>query len=215
MGPIQDRLTDVVIWRNPARDAAVWGVRSDAPAARLRRINRNHWWLVATVEVTALVDAAAQRIVSLPTMRVGVVGATGQVGGVMRRLLAERSFPVDELRYFASARSAGTTLPWGDGEITVEDAAIADPSGLDIALFSAGATSSRELAPRFAAAGVDRHRQLVGVADGSRRAARRRRGQPRGHRRRRARGSSPTPTARRWRRCRCSSRCTTRPGSCA
>ena len=72
----------------------------------------------------------------------------------MRRLLAERSFPVDELRYFASARSAGTTLPWGDGEITVEDAAIADPTGLDIALFSAGAPSSRELAPRFAAAGV-------------------------------------------------------------
>src|SRR6187397_2666629 len=87
-------------------------------------------------------------------MRVGVVGATGQVGGVMRRLLAERAFPVDELRYFASARSAGTTLPWGHREIVVEDAAIADPSGLDIALFSAGATSSRELAPRFAAAGV-------------------------------------------------------------
>jgi aspartate-semialdehyde dehydrogenase len=87
-------------------------------------------------------------------MRVGVVGATGQVGSVMRRLLAERAFPVTELRYFASARSAGSTLPWGDGEITVEDAATADPTGLDIALFSAGATSSRELAPRFAAAGV-------------------------------------------------------------
>jgi aspartate-semialdehyde dehydrogenase len=87
-------------------------------------------------------------------MRVGVVGATGQVGGVIRRLLAERNFPVDEIRYFASARSAGTTLPWRDGEITVEDAAVADPAGLDIALFSAGATSSRELAPRFAAAGV-------------------------------------------------------------
>jgi aspartate-semialdehyde dehydrogenase len=87
-------------------------------------------------------------------MRVGVVGATGQVGGVMRRLLAERDFPVDELRYFASARSAGSTLPWKDGEITVEDAAVADPTGLDIALFSAGAASSRELAPRFAAAGV-------------------------------------------------------------
>ncbi len=72
----------------------------------------------------------------------------------MRRLLAERAFPVDELRYFASARSAGTTLPWGDSEIVVEDAAIADPSGLDIALFSVGAASSRELAPRFTAAGV-------------------------------------------------------------
>src|SRR3954464_6310573 len=87
-------------------------------------------------------------------MRVGVVGATGQVGSVMRRLLAERSFPVDELRYFASSRSAGATLPWGDEAITVEDAALADPHGLDVALFSAGATSSRELAPKFAAAGA-------------------------------------------------------------
>ena len=72
----------------------------------------------------------------------------------MRTLLAERNFPIDEIRFFASARSAGTTLPWKGGEITVEDAATADPSGLDIALFSSGATSSRELAPRFAAAGV-------------------------------------------------------------
>lgn len=87
-------------------------------------------------------------------MRVGVVGATGQVGSVMRTLLAERGFPVSELRFFASARSAGTTLPWAGGHITVEDASTADPSGLDIALFSAGATSSRELAPKFAAAGV-------------------------------------------------------------
>ena len=87
-------------------------------------------------------------------MRVGIVGATGQVGTVMRAILAERKFPVTEMRYFASARSAGTTLPWGDQQITVEDAATADPSGLDIALFSAGATSSKELAPKFAAAGV-------------------------------------------------------------
>jgi aspartate-semialdehyde dehydrogenase len=87
-------------------------------------------------------------------LRVGVVGATGQVGGVMRRILAERAFPVAQMRYFASARSAGTTLPWGDGEVVVEDAAVADPSGLDIALFSAGGATSRELAPRFAAAGV-------------------------------------------------------------
>ncbi|CAB4594334.1 unannotated protein [freshwater metagenome] len=87
-------------------------------------------------------------------MRVGVVGATGQVGSVMRTLLAERNFPITELRFFASSRSAGTTLPWAGGHITVEDAAIADPTGLDIALFSSGATSSRELAPKFAAAGV-------------------------------------------------------------
>jgi aspartate-semialdehyde dehydrogenase len=87
-------------------------------------------------------------------LRVGVVGATGQVGTVVRRLLAERDFPLSELRFFASARSAGSTLPWGDGEITVEDAATADPSGLDIAIFSAGGTTSRAQAPRFAAAGV-------------------------------------------------------------
>ena len=73
---------------------------------------------------------------------------------VMRRLLEQRSFPVTTLRYFASARSAGRSLPWGDGEILVEDAATADPSGIDIALFSAGATGSRELAPRFTAAGA-------------------------------------------------------------
>ena len=87
-------------------------------------------------------------------MRVGVVGATGQVGGVMRTLLEERSFPVDEIRFFASARSAGRTLPWKGGEVTVEDAATADLTGLELALFSSGAPSSRELAPRFAAAGA-------------------------------------------------------------
>src|SRR5256885_2755122 len=85
-------------------------------------------------------------------MRVGVVGATGQVGGVMRRILEERAFPVDELRYFASSRSAGRTLPWKGADVVVEDADRADPSGLDIALFSAGATGSRALAPKFAAA---------------------------------------------------------------
>jgi aspartate-semialdehyde dehydrogenase len=87
-------------------------------------------------------------------LRVGIVGATGQVGKVMREILAERHFPVSEIRFFASARSAGTTLPWGDQLITVEDAATADPSGLDIALFSAGGTTSKALAPKFAAAGA-------------------------------------------------------------
>jgi aspartate-semialdehyde dehydrogenase len=72
----------------------------------------------------------------------------------MRAILEERNFPVEEIRFFASARSAGTTLPWKGTQITVEDAALADPSGLDVALFSSGATSSKELAPRFAAAGV-------------------------------------------------------------
>ncbi|HVX70149.1 MAG TPA: aspartate-semialdehyde dehydrogenase [Mycobacteriales bacterium] len=87
-------------------------------------------------------------------MRVGVVGATGQVGAVMRKLLAERSFPVEEIRYFASVRSAGSTLPWQGGDVVVEDASAADPSGLDVALFSAGAATSRAQAERFAAAGV-------------------------------------------------------------
>lgn len=82
------------------------------------------------------------------------MGATGQVGGVMRQVLAQRRFPVDELRLFASARSAGRTLPWGDGEVTVEDAATADYRGLDVALFSAGKGTSKELAPRVAAAGA-------------------------------------------------------------
>jgi aspartate-semialdehyde dehydrogenase len=87
-------------------------------------------------------------------LSIGVVGATGQVGAVVRRLLAERDFPVASIRYFASARSAGTTLPWKGRDIVVEDAATADPAGLDIAIFSAGAGTSRIQAPRFAAAGV-------------------------------------------------------------
>jgi aspartate-semialdehyde dehydrogenase len=87
-------------------------------------------------------------------LRIGVVGATGQVGAVVRRILTERSFPVADIRFFASARSAGSTLQWEGVDVRVEDAAVADPSGLDIAIFSAGAGTSRELAPRFAAAGV-------------------------------------------------------------
>jgi len=85
---------------------------------------------------------------------VAVVGATGQVGAVMRRLLEERDFPVERVRYFASARSAGTTLPWRGQDVVVEDAATADVAGIDIALFSAGGATSRALAPRFAAAGA-------------------------------------------------------------
>jgi len=87
-------------------------------------------------------------------MRVGVFGATGQVGSVMRALLDERGFPVDELRYFASARSAGTTLQWKGAELPVEDTATADFSGLDVALFSNGGSTSKEWAPRVAAAGA-------------------------------------------------------------
>src|ERR1700677_2642242 len=87
-------------------------------------------------------------------MRVAIVGATGQVGVVLRSILAERAFPVDEMRYLASSRSAGTTLPWGDQEITVEDAFTTDLSGIDLALCSAPASVSRTLAPRLAAAGA-------------------------------------------------------------
>ncbi|HEY7051752.1 MAG TPA: aspartate-semialdehyde dehydrogenase [Mycobacterium sp.] len=85
---------------------------------------------------------------------IGVVGATGQVGQVMRTLLDERDFPATSVRFFASARSAGRKLSFRGQEIEVEDASTVDPSGLDIALFSAGATMSRVQAPRFAAAGV-------------------------------------------------------------
>jgi aspartate-semialdehyde dehydrogenase len=87
-------------------------------------------------------------------VRVGVIGATGQVGAVMRSVLAERDFPVGEIRYFASSRSAGRTLPWRGNEVVVEDADTADWSGIDIALFSAGKWTSKELAPRVAAAGA-------------------------------------------------------------
>ncbi|MGH9296169.1 MAG: aspartate-semialdehyde dehydrogenase, partial [Acidimicrobiales bacterium] len=90
-------------------------------------------------------------------MRVGIFGATGQVGGVMRAILAERRFPVSEMRYFASERSAGRRLPWPPRhgkDVVVEDAATADFSGLDVALFSCGGAASKILAPRVAAGGA-------------------------------------------------------------
>lgn len=87
-------------------------------------------------------------------LNVAVVGATGQVGKVMRRLLEERNFPVKSIRFFASARSAGSILPYAGHDVVVEDVETADPSGIDVALFSAGATASKAQAPRFAAAGV-------------------------------------------------------------
>jgi aspartate-semialdehyde dehydrogenase len=92
-------------------------------------------------------------------IRLGIVGATGQVGVAVREILLEQAHvdrlgPIEEVRFFASARSAGKVLPFGDREVTVEDAATADPAGLDIAIFSAGATTSRALAPKFVDAGV-------------------------------------------------------------
>jgi len=87
-------------------------------------------------------------------LSVAVVGATGQVGTVMREILAERSFPIRELRLFATARSAGTAVEFGGETVIIEDIATADPTGIDVALFSAGATGSRAHAPRFAEAGA-------------------------------------------------------------
>lgn len=87
-------------------------------------------------------------------MRVGVVGATGQVGGVMLSILAERNFPIDELRLFASARSAGRKISFQGTDITIEDASTADYTGLDVALFSAGGATSLALGPRVAEQGV-------------------------------------------------------------
>src|SRR4051812_37639875 len=98
--------------------------------------------------------AAGGRLDRFEPMRIGIVGATGQVGGVMLRVLAERAFPVTQLRLFSSARSAGRVMEWQGQAITVEDAGTADYAGLDIALFSAGKGASLRLAPRVAAAGA-------------------------------------------------------------
>jgi aspartate-semialdehyde dehydrogenase len=88
------------------------------------------------------------------SVNLGIVGATGQVGVAVRQILLERGFPLGEVRLFASARSAGKTIEFGDRSVVVEDAATADPSGLDIAIFSAGGATSKALAPKFAEAGV-------------------------------------------------------------
>jgi aspartate-semialdehyde dehydrogenase len=87
-------------------------------------------------------------------MRIAIVGAFGQVGTVIRAILRERNFPVDEIRFFGSSRSAGTTLDWNGEAIEIEDAATADFSGIQIALASSGATSSKVLSPRLAEAGA-------------------------------------------------------------
>src|ERR1700722_7203663 len=87
-------------------------------------------------------------------MRVAVVGATGQVGTVMLAILDQRGFPLDDLRVFASSRSAGSRIPFRGHEVVVEDVATADVGGVDLALFSVGAGASAEWAPRFAAGGA-------------------------------------------------------------
>ena len=91
-----------------------------------------------------------QRFAPGQQLNVGIVGATGLVGSMIREILAERNFPIASLRLFASARSAGKVV---DG-VTIEDAATADYSGLDVVLFSAGGSTSKEIAPKVAAAGA-------------------------------------------------------------
>ena len=85
---------------------------------------------------------------------VGIVGATGQVGGVMRTLLEDRAFPIDEMRFFASPRSAGKQVEFAGRTVTVEDATTADYAGLDIVIFSAGKGTSLALAEQVAATGA-------------------------------------------------------------
>ena len=98
--------------------------------------------------------AAAKAAFVADGVNVAVVGATGQVGRVMCAMLDQRDFPVKSLRLFSSARSAGSVVTWRGQDIAVEDVAKADLSGIDVAIFSAGATASREYAPKFAAAGA-------------------------------------------------------------
>ena len=95
-----------------------------------------------------------QRFSTGQQLNVGVVGATGLVGNMIRDILAERNFPVADLRLFASARSAGSSVEWQGRTITIEDAATASFDGLDIVLFSAGGATSKAIAPKAAAAGA-------------------------------------------------------------
>ena len=85
---------------------------------------------------------------------IGIVGATGLVGSMMLALLAERDFPLESLRLFASSRSAGKSVSFKGRDIVIEDAEAADYSGLDIVFFSAGGSTSKALAPKVAAAGA-------------------------------------------------------------
>ena len=101
-------------------------------------------------------------------INVGIVGATGQVGGVLRTLLLEREFPLSNLRFFASSRSAGREIEFADRTITVEDATTADYAGLDVVIFSAGGATSRALADKVVAAGAIVIDKLLSVSDGPR-----------------------------------------------
>jgi aspartate-semialdehyde dehydrogenase len=95
-----------------------------------------------------------QRFSAGQLLKVGVVGATGLVGSMMRELLAERNFPVGTLRLFASARSAGKVVDFNGTPVMIEEADSADYAGLDVVFFSAGGSTSKALAPKVAAAGA-------------------------------------------------------------
>src|SRR5262245_51183371 len=133
--------------RNPAACART------ARAVRVSSRDRVHRRAADDDDRQGAAQRAAQARAGV-AMKVGIVGATGVVGELMRAVLAEREFPVSSLRLFASARSAGKTLAWKKTEIKVEDASSADYSGLDIVFFSAGGATSRKLAPIVAAAGA-------------------------------------------------------------
>lgn len=85
---------------------------------------------------------------------VAVVGATGAVGETMLAILAERNFPIATLSLLASSRSAGGEIEFQGEKIKVQDLSTFDPNGVDIALFSAGGSVSKEFGPKFAAAGA-------------------------------------------------------------
>lgn len=87
-------------------------------------------------------------------VNVAIVGATGAVGETMLKILAERNFPVGKLHVLASKRSAGSEVHYGAKSLIVQDLATFDPTGVDIALFSAGGSVSKQYAPKFAAAGA-------------------------------------------------------------
>lgn len=114
---------------------------------------------MSTNESTSNEEAAVSGVVNeyqgqADGVVVAVVGASGQVGRVMRAMLEERDFPARAVRFFSSARSAGQVVEFRGAKVEIEDVATADLSGIDIAIFSAGGAASREYAPKFAAAGA-------------------------------------------------------------
>lgn len=85
--------------------------------------------------------------------KLGIVGATGVTGEVTLRILRERGFPVDELRLYASKRSAGRKIAWGDGDVTVQALDEGDFSGLDVVISATSSSIAKEWVPRIAEAG--------------------------------------------------------------